>query len=320
MLALKYCQKLSITPVKWICALLLLINNASVPTLTHFSGIAMTMPYRISIGHSLSFQEKQAIQKRIDQIFSKIHAVYNHYNPDSIISQINRLDAHIPFPLSAELYHVLKETKHLTAATNGYYDPTVGRKVQLWKTAAEQGLKPAKEALQSSKTGWQWLKLKENFLEKKDKSVALDLSGYIKGYTLDLLARGLKALGIKHAYLEWSGDITTIGNHPKGRPWQVLLYLDKPLTVPLCNSSIATSGNTYQRWNLGAAYTHIFDPHLQRPKICHGNTIVSVKATSCALADALATALLLLEDKEKAADWDIHSVDSEVKYLFFESK
>jgi hypothetical protein len=74
--------------------------------------------------------------------------------------------------------------------------------------------------------------------------------------------------------------------------------------LDLANKAIATSGCYIQNWTIDAvSYTHIIDPITKQPIQNSPISSVSVLASTCAEADALATALMLFPSKEAAETW-----------------
>jgi thiamine biosynthesis lipoprotein len=76
------------------------------------------------------------------------------------------------------------------------------------------------------------------------------------------------------------------------------------LSVPLSNQAIATSGD-YATDEWGNGFFHIIHPKTCRPLQKKQGSIsaTTVIAPTCALADAIATTLMLFETKEEAENW-----------------
>ena len=138
----------------------------------------------------------------------------------------------------------------------------------------------------------------------------LDLSAIAKGYGVDRVASKLESLGVGNYFVEVGGEVRTLGTNPEGEPWKV--GIEKPAegkselhkVVPLTNQSMATSG-TYRNFYMedGQRVSHTIDPRTGVP-VSHNLVSVSVIHENCELADAYATALLVLgpEDGPKAAE------------------
>lgn len=231
----------------------------------HFKGVAHTHPFHIQVGHSLYVHDREAIHQIIRKTFEEIDHSYNHWNPNSDLSKGN---------LTSKVQAILSQAQSFYEITGGLYDPTVGALVTHFK-----------------KTGT---------LPKGPLPQKYDLDGMLKGFTIDLLMQRLMEKGYQNLYVEWGGDLRVQGNHPKGRPWLVLL---SGKAFPLGDASLATSGCQEQLWQVGKIlYTHIIDPvALEMLEVKNGRVHqVSVMAPTCALADALATACMASGSLESA--------------------
>ncbi len=234
----------------------------------------------------------------IERTFEEIDQIYNNWNPNSEISRVNRQPGHAPIELSAELASFLHWIDSLVTLTEGRFDPTVEPLCHFWK----QGMAPPPELLKT--IGWQTLSLAGTILTKSYSETAIDLGGIAKGYAVDLLASRLKAAGCKHVYVAWGGEIRTLGSHPNHRPWRI--GIRGADVIEMEDEAIATSGDYLQQWSLGEiTYCHIIDPRTKLPLEVLPSSIrsASVVMESCALADALATALMLFPSADLAEQW-----------------
>lgn len=135
---------------------------------------------------------------------------------------------------------------------------------------------------------------------RKRAAITLNLSGIAKGYGVDRLAHCLETFGIKHYLVGIDGEMRARGAKPGGQPWSIAI--EKPLrnvreimgVMELNDAAIATSGD-YRHWaeHHGKTYAHTMNGALREPS-CNQLAAVSVVASSCMLADAWATALLVL--------------------------
>lgn len=128
----------------------------------------------------------------------------------------------------------------------------------------------------------------------------LDFSGVAKGYAVDEIGVLLESLGVGTFLFELGGELLGRG----GRDWRVGLESPDPgavggvrRVVSLRDRAVATSGS-YRLFRGDA--NHLIDPRSGRP-VTHDCVSVSVVADSCAEADALATALMVLGVEEGRA-------------------
>ena len=285
-----------------------------------FSQTVMTIAYHISIGDQLTDKKKEEIEQIIASTFREIDAIYNKWNPHSELSRINQLPAHTPLVISAGLSRFLARLGVFVQLSEGRFDPTVEPLQQLWKASLEKGTQPSRQEIEDLKPciGWQTLHLTEGILYKEDSRTQLDLGGAAKGLCVDLLIERLQAAGLNQLFVEWGGEIRTLGTHPSGRPWHVCISrLANPdpsaaiAHLNLCNQALATSGDYFQYWQIKTAegkkltYCHIINPLTLAPLECKPGSVASASllARDCVTADALAKVLMLFETEEEARSW-----------------
>ncbi len=302
-----------------------LLSSCQSPTppparLTHFSQNIMTIDYHISIGDRLSAQKKDQVQKIIHATFQEIDSIYNKWNPSSEISHLNQLSAHTPYSLSPQLYQFLQRLNELVALSEGRFDPTIEPLQQLWKNRLAEGTFPSRQEIEELKPclGWHTIHFANGTFYKEDGRTQLDLGGVAKGLCVDLLIDRLHQAGLQHLFVEWGGEIRTLGFHPSRRPWQVYIsQLDNPdpsqaiAHLELTNRALATSGDYYQYWTVltatgeEKAYCHIFNPLTLEPLEIKPGSVASASllALDCVTADALAKVLMLFDTIEEAQAW-----------------
>ncbi|MCB1108599.1 MAG: FAD:protein FMN transferase [Chlamydiia bacterium] len=260
-----------------LCLLLLCACQKSVP-LSHFAGTAFKIPYHIQIGHQLSDEEKEIACHAIEEVFTLIDTTFNHWNPHSEISRFNDCSENTPFTSSLYLTHLLKLSQTISDITQNRFDPTIGVLTHALKT--DQQI--------DGPCGINHLKIEDTHLIKTT-PLRIDLDGISKGHAIDLLIQKLASLKHKNIYVEWGGEMRAIGGHPSGRPWRVLIRGAEETQIDLTDCAVATSGDQLQQYG---DFTHIIDPQTKKALPTRGHSI-TVKAPSAALADGLATALML---------------------------
>jgi thiamine biosynthesis lipoprotein len=289
---------------------------------TEFYGNVMTIDYRIVIGTALSEEQKQRVQGIIADTFAEVNTLYNKWNPNSELSRLNRMPAGEILEISPQLTQLLKLTEKVVALTEGRFDPTIEPLQALWKKSPSD-----KEiaALMPS-IGWDNVHVGEGIFSKDADNLMIDLGGIAKGYAVDLLVKNLVAEQFPSIYVEWGGEIKTVGKHPHKRPWRVFISrLDDTnvnnalAIVDLEDKALATSGDYLQKWQVGEIeYFHVMNPKTGYPYKIREDSIASasIACESCALADGLATAAMTYESKEDAEKW-LESLRHEIPDLQF---
>ncbi|MDD2557625.1 MAG: FAD:protein FMN transferase [Desulfuromonadaceae bacterium] len=245
----------------------------------------------------------QAIETRLQEINQHMST----YIPNSEISRINKAPANTPIKISPDTAHVIAAAQQVSAATQGAFDITVGNLVNLWGFGPEIKLYaiPDETKIEAilAESGYQRLELDSALLQvrKHTDSLYLDLSGIAKGYAVDEIAELLTQHGFSNHLVEIGGEIRTGGEKRAGSPWNI--GIERPRTKEhsvqriihsSTSLSMATSGD-YRNYfeHSGKRYSHTIDPKTGHP-INHNLAAISVLHTSCMLADAYATAFMVM--------------------------
>ena len=236
-------------------------------------------------------------------------------------------------PLSAELYQALYFALEYAEITNGAFDPTLGKLLELYDFSGSEHTVPSSEEREEilSHCGWQKLRAEASGdtaypyqLTVADPGIVIDLGGMAKGYIADCLKQELRAENVSSAIINLGGNILVIGNKPDGKSFRV--GVTKPVSgsseyltdFSLSDASAVTSGS-YQRFfeQDGVTYHHILDPATGLPAES-GLKSVTVVAGRSVVADILSTALFVMgEDKaiefylENCTNIDLYFVDKD---------
>ncbi|MGD8369656.1 MAG: FAD:protein FMN transferase, partial [Desulfobacterales bacterium] len=134
----------------------------------------------------------------------------------------------------------------------------------------------------------------------------LDLASIAKGDAVDQIAALLDAEGIHRHLVEIGGEVLATGRKAGGAPWKVGINRPDPdsdvdsvyRVVEMVDRAMATSGD-YRNFfvDQGTVYTHVIDPRTGKP-VQTGVVSASVLARTCAFADGLATALMVVPPPE----------------------
>ncbi len=283
--------------------LALLTAGCSQANYETFSGFAQGTTYRIVVKNP-----SVGLAGKIDAVFAEIDATFSVFNPSSLTSRINRGETDAVTPLFEECFALAKE---VYAATDGYFDSTVGPLVDAWGFGAgEAAGRPDVDSLMEF-VGFDRVRIEGGRIIKDEQRVHLNFSSIAKGLTVDLLAKMLEGERVKD-YMVWvGGEARVRGVNAAGREWR--LGIDKPAlglpggeymaVVPFTGHlrAIATSGN-YRNWfvdEAGRTRAHTIDPKRGVPAL--GEILsVSIVAAECAVADAWATGIMASGTLENA--------------------
>lgn len=303
-----------------------------------FTGETMGTVYAVKVVAPSSFFSGGGRDRAAERISAELDSVnrkMSAYLPDSELSRFNAFQLGEPFSVSAATLEAFSYAREVSAATNGAFDITVGPLVNLWGFGPE-GRQEAPsedeiEALRNS-LGYQKVTIDKEAgtLFKSRPDLYCDLSAIAKGFAVDRVAEALDELGFEDYLVEVGGEVRTGGVNLEGAAWRI--GIETPISgertvhrvVALSGWSMATSGdyrNYYEED--GVRVSHTINPRTGRP-IAHRLASVSVIHEVCALADAYATAFMVLgpdqgfalaEELEIAAVFIVHAGDGAFEEL-----
>jgi thiamine biosynthesis lipoprotein len=245
------------------------------------------------------------LQAGIETVLASVNDLMSTYRPDSELSRLNNFPPNKPFAVSPQTMDVLSLSLMLWKDTGGAFDITVGPVVNLWGFGPGEGSGkvPDTEMLKVaiSRMGSEKIILEESTdTVVKTGDVHIDLSAVAKGHGVDRVAEFLEAAGITRYLVEIGGELRAGKDKFEGEPWRVAV--EKPVTagrmvqqvLNLRDIAIATSGDYRNFFEAqGERFSHTIDPVTGQP-VRHRLASVTVLDPSCARADALATALMVL--------------------------
>ncbi|HHP7234123.1 MAG TPA: FAD:protein FMN transferase [Desulfobacterales bacterium] len=277
------------------------------PTEYRMTGNTMGTTYTVKVV-AVSLPSTADLKERIDRRLEAINQSMSTYRQDSEISRFNRFGrVGERFPISNDFSRVMQVAEQVHRLSGGAWDPTVAPLVELWgfgRMGPPEGI-PSAEAIRAAlaRVGFDRITLFEDrVLAKRDADVQLDLASIAKGYGVDQVAVLLKESGYKNFLVEIGGEVYAAGRRKDGGPWKIGVNrpeADAPQdavyrVAALSDRAMATSGDYRNFFEIaGRRYAHVIDPRTGRP-VTNGVVSVTVTADSCTLADALATALMVM--------------------------
>jgi thiamine biosynthesis lipoprotein len=271
-----------------------------------FEGATMGTIYTVKVvAPEMSEADQAATREALRAALDAVDARMSTYKPDSELSRFNRQGDGRPFRFSADTMRVFLLAREVSDATGGAFDVTVGPLVNAWGFGPSKPARPPTDAEIASlreRVGYRNLVIDANAqtVTKTRPDIYADLSAIAKGFGVDEAARSLDARGLANYMVEVGGEVRVRGHNAAGKPWQV--GIERPdatpqqafLVVAMTNLSMATSGDYRNYFEKdGRRYSHEIDPTTGYP-IRHHLASVSVLAPDCAVADAYATALMVL--------------------------
>ncbi|KAF2336848.1 FAD:protein FMN transferase [Flavobacterium daemonense] len=283
--------------------------------LSFFSGNAQVLRKRttllmggrfdISIVAKDSLEAEQNINEVIAEI-TRIENLISDWKPDSQVSQVNQNAGIKPIKVDREVFELAKRAIKLSEITNGGFDVSFAAMDRIWKFDGSMTEMPSAEAIKKSveKVGY-----KNIILDSVQSTIFLKLQGMKigfgalgEGYATDKCRAMMIAKGIKAGIINGSGDMSTWGKQPNGKPWKIGITNpfnpEKLLAVvPLEEQAVTTSGS-YEKFVVfnGKRYSHIINPATGYPAT--GLCSVTVFGPNAETANGLSTSSMVLGQKE----------------------
>jgi thiamine biosynthesis lipoprotein len=290
------------------------------PGVLHLSGQTMGTTWSVAMLPNPAGTGTAGLGQRLQGRLDQINGLMSTYDPESEISRFNNRAGTDWFALSEETAEVIALSLEVSALTGGAFDISVGPLVELWgfgATARGERVPTetqVREALAQVGDDKIHLRRKPAAVRKQVPELRIDLSAVAKGYAVDALAELLERQGFSNFLVEIGGEIRVSGRRGDGSPWRVAI--EKPLEdtrevaaiFPLTGLALATSGN-YRNFYVadGQRYAHTIDPESGRP-VHHKLASVTVLDKTCARADALATALMVLGEEQGRQFCERHQI------------
>ncbi len=243
----------------------------------------------------------------LDKAFARVRDIHNRMTTEGTESEVDKINQQAgiaPVPVTPDVFEVIKTALDFSRLTDGAFDITVGPIVKLWGIGTDHEQLPPPEKIKAllPLVNWKWVRLNQAdhsvYLEKK--GMGIDLGGIAKGYAADEAKRILAENGVKHAILDFGGNILVMGTKPDGSNWRIGIqtpfktrgsYLG---IVTTADKSVVTSG-PYERYFIknGTMYHHIINPKTGYPVQRHltSTTIYSGVSMIC---DGLSTSIFVM--------------------------
>ena len=286
------------------------------------------IPYQESVGekystfYSVTYKSEVDLSDSIATLLEEFDYSLSPFNKNSIIAAINNNDT------TARADELLKDvialSQEVYEATSGVFDPTISPLINAWGFGFKTEKYPNQAEVDSLKmfVGMNKITLtSDSRVLKENANITLNFSAIAKGYIVDLVAKYLDKKGVTDYLVNIGGEINCKGLNPKGEEWRI--GVDKPeesnkggdihSILQLSDKSLATSGN-YRKFKQEESQKvwHIIDPRTGYPTQARVLS-ATVIANDCAIADAYATALMVLGVEEGIS---IIDADSTLEAMF----
>lgn len=287
-----------------------MLKTATEDRVLVLSGPTMGSRWEVRVDDPLAATARARLQAAFQSAVDEVDAQMSTWQPDSALMRLNAAPLNVWLPLPRALLTVLAAGLSVSAATDGAFEMNMGASVRAWGFGPDPidltAIRAASAAPRIRATDALHLD-QAKCLARKTAPMSLDLSGIAKGYGVDRLTDTARAQGLAHALCAIDGEVRAMGGRLDGQPWAV--GIDSPIhpdrgshsVIALTEAAVATSG-TYRHFIdiRGQRLAHTMNPTTGAP-VVNSAASVTVLGQSCMIADAMATALLVMGVKKGAA-------------------
>lgn len=300
----------------WIGAALCLTGPLFFVRLPHsVAGSAQGTTYHVTVKRPL-WVFPSRIDAAVTDALMALDKVASGYRPDSEVSQFNHAATGNSMAVSPVMQRLLIASAVVYNASQGAFDPSAGKLFDLWDFRKPGWLIPEDSEVLAILAHLRMTHARSLSAAGSDPSApqlvqhggqSLVFDAIAQGLSVDMVAEALETLGIRGYFVEVGGEVRVRG----GDPWRIgISYPEVGAEawtlygiLRLKEGSVATSG-TYRRVQVddktGVIRSHIVDPRTGYP-VTHNVVSATVIHPNCAVADALATAVLVLGQEEGLA-------------------
>jgi thiamine biosynthesis lipoprotein len=254
---------------------------------------------------SIVAKDSLAAEQNIDTVITEITRIENlisDWKSDTQVSEVNQNAGIRPVKVDREVFELTQRAIRFSEVTNGGFDISFAAMDRIWKFDGSMTEMPSAEAIKKSveKVGYKNIILDsvQSTIFLKIKGMKIGFGALGEGYATDKCRDMMIEKGIKAGIINGSGDMSTWGKQPNGKPWNIGITNpfdpEKLLAVvPLQQEAVTTSGS-YEKFVVfdGKRYSHIINPATGYPAT--GLCSVTVFGPNAETSNGLSTSLMVL--------------------------
>jgi thiamine biosynthesis lipoprotein len=242
----------------------------------------------------------------IEAAYDYIQTIENQlttYNENSDTARINAAAGIHPVEVPSETFALIQRCQRISRITQGAFDITYGSvDKSLWNFDTSMSRLPDAATAKRMVRLINYENVELNVLDQsvflREKGMRIGFGGIGKGYAAEKTREWMRQQGITAGIVNASGDLTTWGKQPNGKPWTIgIADPNQSSTIfsylEVSDMAVATSGN-YEKFIVieGRKYSHTIDPRSGLP--ITGIKSVTIITPNAELADALTTPVAIM--------------------------
>lgn len=246
--------------------------------------------------------DKESLKYEIDSLFSVVDNSMSLYNPESLLSRLNRNETD---SVDSFITRCIEQAEKISRESDGAYDVTIKPLTAAYGFAEDSTSEAPNVDSLLQLVGYEKISIRDGRLTKQNSNIQIDLNSLAQGATVDFIASWLDTKGFENYIIEMGGEIFCRGTNANDKAWQV--GIDRPIEgnltpgadlqviIGISGQGLATSGNyrKYYTTDDGRKIVHTIDARTGEPVISNllSATVVASTAT---LADAYGTLFMIL--------------------------
>lgn len=254
--------------------------------------------------YHITYNAPCELDDSIRAVIDSVDLALSFFNPDSELSMLNMAEEKKEAgPMLREVYEISRRVWKLSG---GMFDPTVSPAITAWGFGKGHEISPDTITIDNLRpvVGFEKTRLENGVIYKTKPQTEFNFSAIAKGYGVDRVAAMFERNGVFDYLIEIGGEIRAGGHNHNGSDWRIAI--DTPVeghvvgdsaadTISFSGMGMATSGNyrNFHRTENGGLFGHTISPLTLRP-VKTDLLSVTVMAPTCAEADALATASMVM--------------------------
>ncbi|UTG62852.1 FAD:protein FMN transferase [Elizabethkingia anophelis] len=261
--------------------------------------------FQITLVDKDSISAEQNIDKAVAEI-TRIENLISEWRPETQISQVNHNAGIKPIKVDKEVFDLTKKGIYFSKLTDGAFDISIVAMDKIWKFDDSMDELPSEQAIKESvrNVGYRNIILDSinSTIFLKNPGMKIGFGSIGKGYAADKTRDLMKSMGVKAGIIDASGDISTWGTQPDGKPWAIGInnpFNDHKMAAILYfkENAVTTSGS-YEKYAEihGKRYSHIMNPKTGYPST--GLTSVTITGPNATMANGFSTSIMVLGEKE----------------------
>ena len=239
---------------------------------------------------SLAGTGREDLHQAADRAFAEIACIHESMSAHSIHSDVFRINSapvRCVVPVAESTWRVLELATDISNASDGVFDVTIGGAMR-----ARGDLPALTDRSPDPGATFRDIELLPGNRVRLHRTLAIDLGGIAKGYAVDVAIDVLKRNGVLAACVNAGGDLRVYG--AEATTVQVRDPLDPSIAraqLQLQDCALATSANYASDHGYSSAGV-VLDPRCG--EAAGAGRSASIRASHCAIADALAKCVLML--------------------------